>query len=365
MKTQIIRFTKLIQKVALFSLSLTLLVVGLMPNVTNASIELANRYDDMSNSGTGSVATHTVGFTFTNTTSPVGSITIQFCSNGPDVGASCTVPTGLDLNNIPANPTQTGQIGFTASANNSTGTILLSRSIACVPGSATSDCSGSLATTVAFTNVINPTVTGTDYLRLQTFTSTNGSGSNIESGGVAIAITPQFNVTTEVPPYLTFCNGVSIPNIDCSQVNGDQLNFGNFSTRSTSAATSQFLVATNAANGYSVTLSGTTMTSGNNVINQLTVPTSSQVGTSQFGLNLTSNSNPSEGSAPIGPGTGSVTPNYAQPNRFLFNSGDTVATSVGPSDYTRYTVSYLVNVNSAQPEGVYSATISYICLANF
>ena len=355
----------LLSRVVVLSLSLTLLLVGLMPQISSASIELANRYDDMTNSGTGSVATHTVGFTFTNTSTSVGSISIQFCSNSPEVGASCTVPSGLDLNNIPASPTQTGQIGFIASANNSTGTILLSRSVACVPGSAAANCSGSLSTTFAFTNIINPTSTGTDYLRLQTFTSTNGSGSNVESGGIAIAITPQFNVTTEVPPYLTFCNGVSIPNMDCSQVNGDQLNFGNFSTRSTSAATSQFLVATNAANGYSVTLSGTTMTSGNNVISQLTVPTSSQVGSSQFGLNLVGNSNPSEGSGPAGPGTGSVSSNYSQSNRFLFNSGDTIATSGAPSDFTRYTVSYLVNVNSAQPEGVYSTTISYICLANF
>ena len=129
--------------------------------------------------------------------------------------------------------------------------------------------------------------------------------------------------------------------------------------------TTQFVTATNAQSGYSVYIQGNTLTSGNNVIPSLVTPTASQTGNAQFGINLRSNTNPSTGNDPTGPGNGSPVGNYNLVNRFTYNSGDTIASSSAADDFRLYTVSYIVNVDKTQPVGVYASTFTYICLANF
>lgn len=343
-----------IYKLLILSLSITLFIIGIYSPKTVAVTILQSRFDRISNTGTGAVATHLIGFTYTNTTTPVGSVTIEFCSNSPIINDVCDASPGLDLTNAVLS-NQTGEVGFSVSSITSD-MITLTRNPAIPTG---------VASTYQFDNIINPTSPGTYYLRFQTFSSTDGSGATIEQGGDAIAILPTFNVTSEVPPYLTFCSGISVANLNCDDVSGDQINFGTFSASSTSTATSQFLAATNANNGYSVTLDGTTMTSGNNIIPSSTNPTASHTGTSQFGINLLANTKPLVGDDPAGGGVASVVSPYDNSNLYLFNDGDVVVSSSQPSDYKRFTISYIVNVSPDQSPGVYATTVSYICLANF
>jgi hypothetical protein len=124
------------------------------------------------------------------------------------------------------------------------------------------------------------------------------------------------------------------------------------------------VIASNAGGGYSMWVAGTSMTSGANVITAMTGGTA-QKGTSQFGLNLIANTNPAVGQNPVGPGAGGVAAGYSQPDHFRFNSGDTLASVTLPDDLRKYTVSYIVNIPSNQPGGVYSTTLTYVCLANF
>jgi hypothetical protein len=323
-------------------------------NASYAATILENRSDTLSTSANGVTATHTIGFTYGNLTTPVGSIIFQFCANDPIITDVCTTVPGMVLSGAKLTA-QTGEVNFGLSyvTNNS---IVLSRD----PTIPTNP-----ASTYSLSNIINPSSPGSYFLRIQTFASADGSGPAIEYGGVAWAIVPVFTVVSQVLPYLTFCTGVSISGINCNNPTGDQINFGNFSTHSTASATSQFVAASNARNGYSTTVIGTTMTSGNDIIPSLDTATTSKAGVSQFGMNLVADGSPLTGDDPDGPGTAVPSAAYGNSNEYLFNSGDTVADSTGPSDYKKFTASYIVNVSSTQPTGVYATTITFICLANF
>ena len=107
------------------------------------------------------------------------------------------------------------------------------------------------------------------------------------------------------------------------------------------------------------------MTSGNNTIAAINPASNSQVGSNQFGINLRANSLPAVGNDPEGTGTGTPQAGYSAPNQYKFQNGDNIASSPIPSDYNRLTVSYLVNVGSSQPPGVYATTVTYLGVADF
>ena len=193
----------------------------------------------------------------------------------------------------------------------------------------------------------------------------NASGTAVDFGGLAFAIASNLQISSYVPPYLDFCEGVTITSFNCASASGSYINFGDFNANRSSQASSQMLVATNAANGYVIQVAGTTMTSGNNIVNALTTDTSSHPGTSQFGINLRANNFPLIGADPSGPGLGYAASGYNNPDNFKFISDDVVASSPVADDYRRYTVSYLVNIPSDQPVGVYDSTLTYVCAGSF
>jgi len=172
-------------------------------------------------------------------------------------------------------------------------------------------------------------------------------------------------ISTTVPPYLLFCGGVVIGGFDCAAASGSYINFGNLASSSTASATSQLLSATNAASGFAITVFGSTMTSGNNIINALNTRDVSRTGVPQFGMNLVANLTPAVGNDPQGAGTAAPTANYGLADFFKFTSGDTIATTASVDDFRKLTASYVINIPVGQPIGVYSTTLTYVCLANF
>ncbi len=140
---------------------------------------------------------------------------------------------------------------------------------------------------------------------------------------------------------------------------------GEFSSVHPNSGQSQLVTATNAQSGYNISVSGTTLESGNNIIPPMKTAGVPQPGVSQFGINLRANANPSVGANPSGPGHGAPTANYDQPNVYHYADGDVIVTSNFADDYRKYTVSYLVDVSHAQPAGVYASTFTYTALANF
>jgi len=288
------------------------------------------------------------------TTATVGSVRVQFCSNTSLTDDPCVAPVGFDDSGAVLS-TQTGAAGFSISNNSTANELILSRPpIVQAP----------VIATYTFDNITNPTDGGSYYARVYTYASSDGSGASTDDGGLAFAINPSLSVSAEVPPYLTFCVGESITGLDCTSATEPFSDLGDLTPTTTSAAQSQLLVATNAGNGYSMYVLGNTMTSGNHTLTAMNGNTA-QKGTSQFGLNLRANTVPAVGQDTSGPGFAAVTSGYSQPDHFRFLSGDSLASSPSADDYRKYTVSYVIDVAANQPGGVYSTTLTYVCLANF
>jgi len=250
---------------------------------------------------------------------------------------------------------QSGITDFNISSNSTVNDIVLTRpstSVSAIPVS------------YAFSQVVNPSNDGSYYTRITTYPTTDASGTPTDIGGLAFAINKAINVSAEVPPYLLFCTGVTISGFDCSSASGNYIDFGQLTTDHTSAGVTQLLAATNAQSGYNIHLGGTTLTSGNNIITPLSGQTS-QPGQSQFGLNLRANTVPNVGQDVQGSGTGAVASGYNVSDHYRFNANDLLASSNTADDWRKYTVSYIVNINKDQPGGVYVATMTYVCLANF
>ncbi len=317
--------------------------------ITSRSLKLSDSISGHHNT------TYNLSFT-TGTAGFVGSMEFQFCQNSALLEDPCIAPYGLDVLN--ANVTsQTGTAGFFKSPASSVNDFIVNQSPPLFINSGT-------AITFTLNNIVNPTDEGSYYVRVMTYANTTASGVPVDFGAMAFPINPGFSVSTEVPPYLTFCGGVSISGYDCNTANDSVIDFGQFSPAVTSAGQSQLVAATNAGSGYTIYSNGTTMTSGNNTLPTMQNDTS-KAGVSQFGINLRNNTTPNIGEDTTGPGTGSVTTNYNQPNRFRFVPGETIATATQVQDYRKYTVSYVVNVAKDQAPGVYSTTLTYVCLANF
>jgi hypothetical protein len=118
------------------------------------------------------------------------------------------------------------------------------------------------------------------------------------------------------------------------------------------------IVGTNAANGYSLTATGTTLTSGGGptVTAIGAANTASSAGTEQFGMRFTASG-----------GTGAVSAPYAAAG-FAFDTAafpDQVASATGASANTTYSARYLANIAANTEAGSYSATVTYVATANF
>lgn len=342
-------------------ISIAALVLLALPSAMNTRAVVADELQPrtvlVGSSYATEVTTHT--FTFrTATAGPVGSIEFLYCSNSPLFDDPCTAPSGMDADNFTLGD-QTGITGFSKNAvETGVSRAVISRAPA-----------AEIAQDVEYEleNITNPDNTNsTVYVRISVYASNDATGIPVDTGAVAFPIEDPFDVDAYVPPYLTFCVAVSVA-LDCSTATGFLSEFGEFSTSSTITATTQMSASTNDPNGYNIYLNGQTMTSGNNIIAPLISRTNSVPGVSQFGLNLRQNTNPTVGTNPQqGPvGSGAARGDYAIPNQFAFNNGAIVAGSLISSGFTRYTVSYIVNIADSQPPGIYATSLQYTALATF
>jgi hypothetical protein len=337
---------------------LTVLILSGVPYLfwigQSYALTLPSRSITISTATPSAVASHDFQITFASTDA-VGSIEFQYCSNTPLFDVSCTPPGGLSLSGA-ALTQQTGNTGFNIDTEDSSSSQLV---ISRPATAANSDPSNYI-----FTGIINPSVNNqTTYVRISTYSSTDASGNYIDRGAVAFSTSTNFEVGAYVPPFLNFCAGVTVA-ADCSQTQGANLDLGDLSSQTTSTATSQYAGSTNDESGYSVYVLGTTMTSGNNIITSV-IGQPANPGVAEFGINLRKNSKPNVGSEPQGEGTASPSSGYDMPNNYSFVPGSQISNSALPTDYNQMTVSYIVNVPSDQPAGIYSTTLTYLASAQF
>lgn len=326
----------------------------LLPMTTSALM-----FTDRSVTTSTSIPSASASYTFQLTypsTSNVGSLVFAFCNNNAIIDQPCNAPPGLNLSSVVLSG-QTGNTGFSINAVASTANkIVLTR-----PAAA----GLTVPSTYSFSGAINPSeINHTVYVRISSYPTADGTGPYSDNGSVAFSTTSQFSVNVQVPPFLQLCVAVVVAP-DCSSSAGNSIDLGILSSQTTRFATTELAAGTNSATGYSLFVMGTTMTSGNNSIAAINPAGSSQIGNSQFGINLRANSNPPVGQEPSGGGTGTPQAGYDTPNQFKLQSGDMIAASSLPSDYNKLTVSYVVNVSPTQPAGTYSTTLSYLATAQF
>ncbi len=327
---------------------------GLLLTKHAAAAELTRRSIVVASPIAGVVTNHTYKFRV-NTAITIGSIEVEYCTNSPFIGTSCDAPSGFSLT-AASMGTQTGLTGFSIHPSSTTNKLILTR----IPVAVTPVAN----TEITVEDITNPsTVHQTVFVRISTFASNNASGIRGDRGTVVYSTASGLAVGGYVPPYLKFCVGITVA-LDCSSTVGNYLNFGELSSTATRAVTSQFAVSTNDPTGYVATLSGLTLTSGNNVIPAINPSGPSRTGVSQFGLNLRANSNPGVGADKVGQGTATINPNYDVSNEFRFENG-TITSGVKSTDFNVFTVSYIANISPTQPTGVYISTITYIATVSF
>ena len=347
---------QLIHRLSLWSAEImpVLIILMLSVSVAYGSSELGNRSLFIANDSPGATTSYNLDITTTGS-EMLGSIQVMFCLNSPLPTDPCNPPLALDISSASLT-SQTGPSDFSVSNLTNTNTIILTRTPTIV---------GAQALSFDLANVTNPSVIGTFYARVLTYPTIDASGSPTDIGGIALSTSLATVVSAYVPPYLYFCIGVLIAGMNCNNASGNYINFGSLTPLATSSSESQMLIATNALNGYSIQVNGSSLTSGNNVISSLAAGSIATPGVDQFGLNLVANSQPTIGGNALGPGTGSSLSPYSQPNLFKFTNGDVLASSSSASDLKEYTISYIIDINSSQPPGYYATTLTYIGMGNF
>jgi hypothetical protein len=324
-----------------------------MPHKASAAT-LSQRSLTIGDATPSATTTYAFKFSFPSTGS-VGSILFEYCTS-PLPALACTTPPGLNASQAVL-ASQSSETGFSI-LKRQAGTVILSRA----PSSPSTNSNPSVYT---FSGIVNPNgAPGTFYVRITTFAASDATGPLTDFGAVVNATTQGIGINTEVPPILKFCVGLTV-GTDCTTADGSLIDLGDLKTSRASSGSSQMVAATNAQFGLVIAAYGTTMTSGNNVIPALATPTTSASGNSQFGLNLRKNTDPAVGQEPLGAGISNPTAAYSAPNKYMFKSGDVVATSPNATDTRKFTASYIVNISPNQAPGVYTATLTYICTASF
>jgi hypothetical protein len=294
-------------------------------------------------------------FQFNITTAgSLGSIAFEYCES-PLFDTPCVAPSGIDASGATI-VSQTGATGFSIHPNTVSNRIVITRPIALAAAGTVS---------YDFGNIVNPdTPNHTTYMRISTYSNIDATGTYVDYGVAAFSITPSLGVNVFVPPYLTFCAGVTV-GLKCQTASGVSIDLGDFSAGRTSSATTQFAGATNDNTGYNVSVLGTTLTSGNNTIDGVSPKSQSFAGTEQFGINLRDNSSPNIGHNREGSGTLAATSPYGSSNMFKFEPGEVISSSATATEFNRMTVSYIINITPDQPLGVYSTTLTYMAVASF
>ncbi len=209
------------------------------------------------------------------------------------------------------------------------------------------------AQTVSFSSAVNPSATNsTFFLRMTTYSDAAWTTS-IDTGTVAASTAGQITVTASVDETLTFTLATAT------------VALGTLTNGATGSGTSSMTAATNGGTGYSITVAGTTLTSGGNTIAALAAPTVSTINTNQFGLNLMLNTTPAVGTGATGTGSGTASAGYNTANSYKFVSGDTVASASLPTNSNVFTTSYIANISGATAAGAYSTVMNYVATANF
>jgi hypothetical protein len=205
--------------------------------------------------------------------------------------------------------------------------------------------------TYSSVNSINATTPGSFAIGI------SGTFGDTGTATVNLVTNDQVSIDAEVAQSLTFTISDNTIGFGTLSPSASRYATGDIAGSGSETEAHNFIVGTNAANGYSVTATGTTLTSGANTITAIgAANTAPAIGTEQFGLRLTATG-----------GTGTVAAPYAA-SGFAFDTAafsDQVASATGASANTTFSARYLANITANTEAGSYSSVVTYIGTANY
>jgi hypothetical protein len=148
-------------------------------------------------------------------------------------------------------------------------------------------------------------------------------------------------------------------------VSGGVFDLGVLDTTQAAARSTTFTIRDYLSSGYTVQVVGHTPQNTNYFLAPLSSADSSNPGTEQFGINLTTNNLPGVGPFGANPsqvpdstfGFGYTVSPYDTSNLFKYVDGDTVARSDKSTGVTQYTLSMMANISRTTPGGAYGTSL--------
>ena len=242
-----------------------------------------------------------------------------------------TVPTGMTTTGA-AVGSITGLSGTWTGSFATNGTMSITNATGSTPTNPVS---------IPFTGITNSSSNGTYFAQVTTYSDT-GLTTAIDQDDVAFVIAPSsVTVSASVNETLTFSLGST------------SVSLGTLSTGSVSTGTGNMTIATNAANGYGINASGSTLTKGSDTVPFVTDGTPVAAGTAGYGLRVSSCAAGATCSSTQDIGSGLTSGVTDLMSRTSPTTGDT------------HTVTYRASINGGTPAGSYSSTVSYVAVGKF
>lgn len=381
-----------------YGLMAALLAVGaVLPTVVLSSqayaAQLTSRSITMSSSAASATnVSYQIKFTPSNTA--IQGIVVDFCSNSPVIGASCTAPTGMTIG---ASPTAT--ISSTTNITNANWTEAAQDAgppytTLEYKGTAAQTPSGSEVVTIDLTGVTNPSTVGTFYARILTY-STAGAvdsyvdatpGTHVDEGGVAISTANQVSVSGTVQETLTFCVSGKVSNLaptSCSSTSVPALTLGHGTPQSLDAsaidtADAYSFVSTNAGSGIAIRMKNSNSCGGLSKDGGTTCQIAAANAGAATPETLTSGEAKFGMRAAVSGGTGTLTvqapyssgTDYGMDTQSANSSvtgtyGSLVASSTEVLDNVGTTYTFAAGAANSTPAGLYTATMSLIATGTY
>jgi hypothetical protein len=343
--------------------------------VTSRSIALSAATADASG------VTYKVSFT---AATGVGAYIVEFCSDSPVFGQTCTAPGGFSAASAALGADGTTATAVTGSANK----LVVTNTIAAA---------GSVTDT--FTGIHNPTLAGVLYARIITFddatnaaaaTSDDDTGST-ESGSVAISITNDVSVSGAVQESMQLCASAAAMTTNCAGATAPSLKLANANGALDSTLLTVPLytqISTNASAGAVVSLKSDAAACGGlhrvgdayDTSHCFIKPSSTTVadGSGLFGLKLSADDTSDATQGTFQKHTGSVydTTNYkmgfdsahptAPESGVTSVYGDQILDTNGaPANSRNMTMTFGASASNMTPAGTYQTKLSLIATGTF
>jgi hypothetical protein len=196
---------------------------------------------------------------------------------------------------------------------------------------------------------------------------TNGAAATYQMGitgtfgdtgetAVTIIADDQVAASATVDEILTF--SISNASIAFGTLTTANARWANTTTGSATEVTAHtIVVGTNGQSGFTLTVNGSTLTSGANTITAIgATSAASAPGTEQYGIKAT-----------VAGGTGTVSAPYGTANYALDTAAfpDELGAATGATANSTYTLTYIANIGSATEAGSYTSTLTYTATAAF